>query len=162
MPHGAARRGLTVEPDRHQQQRSGQDAGQLGGEVGQAQAVLKHGDGEEPEQRAGHAAPAAEDRRAAEHDRRDRRQLVAGAGVGLGLAQVSHVDDRRQAGDQSREQVNQRRRAARPAGRRTALPRARSRSRPSPRPIVVRCSKTQNAAATTTKIGTWAGTPPSE
>ena len=28
--------------------------------------------------------------------------------------------------------------------------------------MVVRCSSSQNAAATTTKIGTWAGTPPSE
>ena len=107
MPRGAARRGLTVEPDGHQQECSGQDPGQLGGEVGQAQAVLKNGDGEEPQQRAGHAAATAEDRRPPEHDRRDRRQLVAGAGVGLGLAQVSHVDDRRQAGDQSREHVNQ-------------------------------------------------------
>ena len=43
------------------------------------------------------AAPAAEDRRAAEDDRRDRQQLVAGAGVGLGLAEVGDVDDRRQA-----------------------------------------------------------------
>ena len=121
VPRGAARRRFTIEPDGHQQECSRQDAGQLGGEVGQAQAVLENGDGEEPQQGSGHAAPSAEDRRASEHDRRDRRQLVAGAGVGLGLTQVSHIDDRRQAGDQSREQVNQ---PDKPPDRQPGVPRS--------------------------------------
>ena len=64
------------------------------GQVGEAQAVLQHGDGEQAEQGAAHGAAAAEDRRAAEHDGGDREQLVAGARVGLRLAEAGDVDRR--------------------------------------------------------------------
>ncbi len=103
----ASRRLPAFEPNRDQEQRTGQDAGQLGGQVGQPQPVLKHGDGEQAQQRARHAASAPEDRRAAQNDRGDRRQLVAGAGVGLGLTEMSHIDHCRQARDQSRQHVHQ-------------------------------------------------------
>ena len=109
-----------------------------------------------------HAPPAAEDRRPAQHHGRDRRELVAGAGVGLGLAQVRHVDDRRQA-----RRPGPRARTPTPTSRSTGSPayRAPSGEKPmadSARPAVDRCSNTQNAAATATKIGTWVGMPPIE
>ena len=138
----------------------GQDAGQLGRQVGEPQAILKHGDGEQAEQRPDDAPATAEDRRAAQHHGRDRQQLVARAGVGLGLAEVGHVDDRREARRPAP-------RAGRPAPirRSTGSPayRAPSGEKPiatRPRPSVVRWSKSQNAAATTAKIGNCVGTSP--
>ena len=144
---------LTIEPDGHEQEGSGQDSGQLGREVGEAQAVLQHGDDEEAEQGTGHAAASAENRCPSQYDRRDRRQFVAGAGVGLGLTQVSDIDDRRQAGDQSREYVNQadepfdpQPSVSRPLGRETDRDQAAADRRP--------VQQDPERAATTTKIGT--------
>ena len=95
------------------------------------------------------AAPAAEDRRPAEHDRRDRAQLVAGAGVGLRLAEVRDIDDRRQA----RRPAPTARRPARPAAHRDpgvarALRREADRVQRRGR-STDRCSRTANAAKTT-------------
>ena len=103
----AARGGFTVKPDGDEQECSGQYSGKLRGEVGQSQAALENGDGEEPQERAGHTAATTEDRRSSEHDGCNCRQLITGAGVGLGLTEVSDIDDGRQAGDQSRKHVNQ-------------------------------------------------------
>ena len=100
-------RGLAVQADCHEQENTGQDAGQLGGQVGKSKAVLKHGDGEETQQGPRHASPATEDRSATQHHCRDRRQLVAGAGIRFGLTQVSDIDDGGQARYKAREQVNQ-------------------------------------------------------
>ena len=73
-----------------------------------------------PKKRAPDGAAPAEHGGAAQHDGGDRRQFVAGAGVGLRLSEVRHIDDGREARDQAREKVHQRRRAAPPECRRSA------------------------------------------
>ena len=45
----AGGRWLTIETNGDQQERASQDPGQLGRQIGQAQAVLKNGDGQKPE-----------------------------------------------------------------------------------------------------------------
>src|SRR5207249_1996476 len=42
------------------------------------------------------------------HNSRDRQQLIAGAGVGLRLPQVRHINDGCQARDQAREDIDER------------------------------------------------------
>ena len=56
--------------------------------------------------RAEDGPAAAEDRRTAEHDGGDRRQFVAGAGVGFRLAEMRDVDDGRETRCQPGEAIN--------------------------------------------------------
>ena len=107
-PEGGATGQPPVQGDRGQQQASYQDAGQGGRQIRQAETILKHGDGKKSEQRTLNASAAAEDRRPAHHDGGDRQQLIAGAGVGLRLPQVRHINDGRQARDQAREDIDER------------------------------------------------------
>ncbi len=58
-----------------------------------------------PSDRAADGADAARDGRASEHHGGDRRELVAGARVGLGLSQVGDVDDSGQPGGQPGQHV---------------------------------------------------------
>ena len=118
------RMGNAVETDREQEQHAGQHSRQLGGEVGESKAVLKHGDREETEQGADHRAASTEDRGSSQNHRGDREQFVAQTGVGLRLAKMRHVDDRGETGDEPRERehllnasLNRDTRVSRPLGR---------------------------------------------
>jgi hypothetical protein len=115
---GAWRRAeeTTFVAGRSRQVRAGGGAGEQAGissaafiahDDGQAgEAVFEDGDGGDAEQGAVHAADAAEDARAAEHDGGDGEEFVAGAGVGLGLAEARRVDDRGEGGDEAGEHVD--------------------------------------------------------
>src|SRR5256885_1888762 len=64
-PFGSGGLRLPAQPsegDGEDQYSAGEDAGQLRGEGGEAQAVLKDGDGEQPKDRSPDRAAAAEDR----------------------------------------------------------------------------------------------------
>ncbi len=87
------------------QQPARQNTRELGGESSESEAVLKDHHRRESEQRAEDGARPAVDCCAPEHDSRDRGQLVARAGIGLGLAKMGDVDDSREAGGESRQHV---------------------------------------------------------
>src|SRR5262249_27760866 len=72
------------------------------------QTVLQDRDGKQAEDRSPDGAASAENRGAAENDRGDSGQLIAAAGVGLGLAQVGNVNDGGERGDHTREQIDKR------------------------------------------------------
>ena len=72
------------------------------------ETVLEHGDGGDAEQRAVDRAGAAEDARSAEYHRRDGKEFVTRAGVGLGLPETGGVDDPRERRDPAGEKVDAR------------------------------------------------------
>ena len=118
-----------VEEDRGHEQCTREDAGELGGRPAEPQAVLQDDDGEKAEDGAEHGAATPEDGGAAQHDRGDGHELVARPRVRLRLAEVGHVDDRGQAGEETGQRVEQAPPALHRACRRSARPRPRSRSR---------------------------------
>ena len=98
---------VTIHGNRCNEQHTGQDTGQLGRPRREVQPGLQHREGEEAQQRPPDRAAPAEDRRAAQHHGGDRIELVTGAGVRPGLPQMRDVDDRRNARNQSRQQVDE-------------------------------------------------------
>ncbi len=83
-------------------------ARQLRGLRREPQSILQNDDREQPEQRPRDAAASAENGSPAQHYRRDGDQLIAAAGVGLGLSQMRNIDHRRQAGRQTGQGIDQR------------------------------------------------------
>ena len=77
-----------------------------------------------PEHRAPERAASAEDRRAAENDRRDGVELVSGSRIRFRLPEMRDVDDRRDARRPARTADTAARAAARPGSRRIARPSA--------------------------------------
>ena len=108
-PHLALTPGRAApDADGDDQQDAGQHAGQLRRLIGEPQAVGQHPERDQSQHRAPDAAAPAENRRAAEDDGRDRRQLEAGPGVGPRLAQPGGVDQPGDAGGAARQQVDER------------------------------------------------------
>ena len=87
------------------------------------------------------AAPAV-DRRAAQHDRGDGVELVAGAGIGSRLAQMRHVDESGNARHEARQHIDQQRAAARRECPAYRAPAALNPIVYSARPKTDRCSST--------------------
>jgi hypothetical protein len=96
-----------VDRYRGQQQRPGQDAGQLRGERRQLQAVAEHRDREQTKDRSPQRAATPEHRRTAQHDGRNRIELVPVPGIRPRLSEMRDIDDRRQARDDAREEVHE-------------------------------------------------------
>ena len=117
----AVRRQAEQIGNRGEEQPARQNAGKLRRQIGEPQPVLQDDDSGHAQQRAADRSAAAGDRRAAEHDGRNRHQLVSGARVCLGLAGARDVQERRAPGDESREHVEQRQPAT---DRDTRVPRA--------------------------------------
>ena len=103
----ASLRPRAVDRDRCDQQRPGEDTRKLGWQHRQVQTILQNRDRKQPEERAPDRAAPAEHRGAAEDDGGDRVELVSRAGVRLGLTEVRHVDDRRDARDEPGQKVDQ-------------------------------------------------------
>ena len=91
---------------------SGEHAGKFAGDVHEAgharEAVAQHRHRRHAEQCPMHRADAAEDARAAEHDRRDGKQFIARACVRFCRAEARGVSERRDRCDHAREHVSRR------------------------------------------------------
>ena len=78
---------------------------------------------EQPDERTPHRAAAAEYRRAAEHHRGDRIELVAGPCIRLRLTEMRHIDDGGKARHHAGEDIHERDPTLQRECRRTARPR---------------------------------------
>ena len=97
-----------VAGQRKQEERAREHAGNFAGLTRVDEPVVEHGDRRDAEERAVHAADAAKNARAAQHDGGDREEFVTGAGVGLGLPETCGVDDCREGSDDAGEHVHHR------------------------------------------------------
>src|SRR5687768_6089212 len=104
---GFGNRGDSFYGDGDEKDAADQDAGELGWEGGEAEAILQDNDGEEAQHGAVNRAAAAKNGGAAEDHGGDCRQFKAGAGVGFGLAEVGDINNRGDASEEAGEGVDE-------------------------------------------------------
>ena len=95
-----------IQPDRNKDDDALDDGRQKRREVAENKTVADDRDGQGAEHRADHCASAAEQTRAAEHDRRDDVELEAAAGVRRTAAQTRGDDDSRHRRGETADRID--------------------------------------------------------